>query len=58
MQETLVQELHLPETVALEILDEINVQENKMFQVEQWTEDDVVSWIQALGLGEHAPSFR
>ena len=53
-----MQELHLPETVALEILDEINVQENKMFQVEQWTEDDVVSWIQALGLGEHAPSFR
>lgn len=53
-----MQELHLPETVALEILDEINVQENKMFRVEQWTEDDVVAWIQALGLGEHAPSFR
>jgi hypothetical protein len=43
---TLVQELRLSETVALQILDEINVQENKMFSVEEWSEDDVVSWIQ------------
>jgi len=57
-KDTLVQELRLPETVALEILDEINVQEHKMFNVEEWTEDDVVSWIQSMGLGEHAPSFR
>ena len=45
-KDTLVQELHLSETVALQILDEINVQENKMFSVEEWSEDDVVSWIQ------------
>jgi len=44
-KDTLVQELHLSETVALQILDEINVQENKMFSVEEWSEDDVVSWI-------------
>jgi hypothetical protein len=53
-----MQELHIPETTASEILDEINVQEHKMVEVEQWTEDDVVSWITALGLGEHAPNFR
>ena len=57
-QDTLIQELHIPETTALEILDQINVQENKMVEVEQWTEDEVVSWITALGLGEHAANFR
>lgn len=57
-KDTLEQELHLAETVALQVLDEINLQEQKMFLVEQWSEEDVIAWISALGLAEHAPAFR
>jgi hypothetical protein len=40
------------------VLDEINVQECKMFEADKWTEEEVIAWISALGLGEHATTFR